>query len=164
VALAIGAGILGVIGILFGIIALFSANKAKRRIRRRNPAELNDPTAQYEEFRQDLQEIQTQINQLQGDVESTQAALRQKIGTPQIMRYNAFHETGNDLSFSVALVDEAQSGVVLSSIYGREESRVYAKPVEQGESKYPLTDEELMVLTGIPSQEDSPRRRRPVHN
>jgi len=63
-----------------------------------------------------------------------------------IVRFNAFDNTGSDLSFAVALLDAAKNGFVLSGIYGREESRVYAKPVLQGESTYTLTKEEKQAL------------------
>jgi len=63
----------------------------------------------------------------------------QKIG---VVRYNAFHNVGSDQSFSVALLDSDDNGVVLSSIYGRDYSTTYAKPVRYGESEYILTEEE----------------------
>ncbi|WP_350343663.1 DUF4446 family protein [Proteinivorax tanatarense] len=62
-----------------------------------------------------------------------------------IIRYNAFG-TGSDQSFSIALLDGKKDGVVLSTIYGREESRVYAKPIKEGTSTYNLSDEEKKVV------------------
>ena len=62
------------------------------------------------------------------------------------MRYNAFDNIGSDLSYSLALVDENKDGVVLTSIYGREENRCYAKPINAGKSTYTLSKEEEKVL------------------
>ncbi len=67
-------------------------------------------------------------------------------GNLAMLRYNAFGESGSDLSFSLALVDDNQNGIVITSIYGREESRMYAKPIEQGKSMYNLSEEEQAVL------------------
>lgn len=67
----------------------------------------------------------------------------QKVG---VVRFSAFEDTGSDLSFSLAMLDGKKNGVVLSSIYGRSESRVYAKPVVAGQSTYYLTDEEKGAL------------------
>ena len=64
-----------------------------------------------------------------------------------VVRYNAFWDTGGDLSFSVALLDGQSNGVVISSIYGREETRTYAKPLENGKSKYELSSEEKEAIT-----------------
>ena len=67
----------------------------------------------------------------------------QKIG---IVRYSAFKDTGSDLSFAVALLDEKNNGVVFNGIYSREMSNIYAKPVENGNSRYTLSNEEVEAI------------------
>ncbi len=67
----------------------------------------------------------------------------QKIG---IVRYNAFKDVGSDLSFTLALLDENNDGVVLNGIYSREMSNIYAKPVENGKSSYTLSEEEQEAI------------------
>ena len=67
----------------------------------------------------------------------------QKMG---IVRYNAFIDTGSDLSFTLALLDKYNNGVVLNGIYARDSSNIYAKPVENGESKYVLSNEEKEAI------------------
>lgn len=62
------------------------------------------------------------------------------------IRYNAFDDIGSDLSFSLALLDDNSNGVVISNIYGRDESNVYAKPISRGSSNYPLSTEEKEVV------------------
>lgn len=59
-----------------------------------------------------------------------------------LLRYDAFEDVGGRLSFSCALLDDRGTGVVLTSINGRQETRVYAKPVEGGRSGYNLSAEE----------------------
>ena len=63
----------------------------------------------------------------------------QRIG---MVRYNPFPEVGGDQSFSIAVLDGNNNGFIITSHYLRESSRVYAKPVEQGKSKYQLSKEE----------------------
>lgn len=63
-----------------------------------------------------------------------------------IIRYNAFSDTGSDLSFSVAMLDNFNDGFIITGIYGRNESITYAKPIDKGLSKYQLSVEEEMVL------------------
>lgn len=67
----------------------------------------------------------------------------QKVG---IVRYNAFKDTGSDLSFALALLDENNNGVVLNGIYSREMSNIYAKPVENGKSNYTISEEEQQAI------------------
>lgn len=63
----------------------------------------------------------------------------QKIG---LVRYDAFDETGDKLSFSLALLDGKNNGVVLSSLAGHDSSRIYAKAVTGGECREALSAEE----------------------
>ena len=56
----------------------------------------------------------------------------QKVG---VVRYNAYKDTGSDLSFAVCLLDEHNDGVVFNGIYSRDMSNIYAKPIENGVSK-----------------------------
>ncbi len=72
-----------------------------------------------------------------------------------IIRYNAFSDTGSDLSFSIAMLDTYNDGFIITGIYGRNESITYAKPIEKGISKYPLSVEEEMVLNR--SMKNTPR-------
>lgn len=67
----------------------------------------------------------------------------QRVG---VVRFNAFEDTGSDLSFAIALLDASNNGVVISSIFGRSDSRTYAKPVVAGQSSYFLTTEEKQAL------------------
>ena len=67
----------------------------------------------------------------------------QKVG---IYRYNAYKDTGSELSFTLALLDEKNNGVVLNGIYSREMSNIYAKPVENGNSTYKITEEEREAI------------------
>ena len=80
----------------------------------------------------------------------------QKVG---IIRYNAFNDTGSDLSFALALLDENNDGVVLNGIYSREMSNIYAKPVEDGKSSYTISEEEKEAIRKAIQSKDIARYR-----
>ena len=63
-----------------------------------------------------------------------------------VVRFRAFDDMGSDLSYAVALLDSYNDGVILTSIFGREDSRSYVKPVEKGQSTYQLMPEEQQAL------------------
>ncbi len=67
----------------------------------------------------------------------------QKIG---VVRFNAFAAAGGNNSFAVALLDAQNNGIVISSLYGRDSQRVYAKAIKSGESETPLTGEEKQAI------------------
>ena len=69
--------------------------------------------------------------------------LIQKVG---VVRYNAFENTGSDLSFALALLDNKDNGIVLNGIFSRESSNLYAKPVISGKSSYSISEEEEKAI------------------
>jgi hypothetical protein len=76
-----------------------------------------------------------------------------------VLRYDAFEDVGGRLSFSCALLDEHGTGVVLTSINGRQETRVYAKPVTAGQSTYNLSrEEEEAIRQAIQTEEQAAAR------
>lgn len=77
------------------------------------------------------------------NIENTLIKSIQKVG---IVRYNAFKDVGSDLSFTLALLDNKNNGVVLNGIYSREMSNIYAKPIENGKSSYVLSEEETQAI------------------
>lgn len=64
-----------------------------------------------------------------------------------VHRFNAFADSGSDLSFSVAFVNDEQDGVVITGIHGREQTFLYAKPIDKGQSAYMLTPEEKIAIS-----------------
>ena len=67
----------------------------------------------------------------------------QKIG---FVRFNPFDDSGGNVSFTLALLNAYDDGFVISSLHGREGTRVYAKTVKSGMSGSQLTDEELKAI------------------
>jgi hypothetical protein len=63
-----------------------------------------------------------------------------------VVRFDAFEDRGGRLSFSAALLDEHSSGVVITSINGRQDARCYAKQVQNGTSIHNLSDEEEQAI------------------
>ena len=77
------------------------------------------------------------------DLENHMQNCLQKVG---VVRYNAFDDVGSDLSFALAILDNHNNGYVLNGIYARENSNIYAKPVENGMSPYVLSVEEKEAI------------------
>lgn len=68
----------------------------------------------------------------------------QKVG---LVRFNPFAETGGDQSFCLAMLDGNGSGLVISSLHGREGTRIYAKPVRENKSSgYEFSAEEKRAI------------------
>lgn len=72
--------------------------------------------------------------------------MKQCVQKVSMIRYKAFEDVGSDLSFSIAILDDNNDGIILTGIYSRNDSTTYAKPVDKGISRYDLSEEELTVL------------------
>ena len=85
-----------------------------------------------------------------GEIEAFHATIdartRRSIQHIGLVRFNPFEDTGSDQSFAIALLDDARDGVVISSLHGRSNTRVFAKPVSAGESAHTLSDEETQAI------------------
>lgn len=95
---------------------------------------------------EEVRQATSKVSQLENQYQRLDGIAAKSIQYVGIVRFNAFEDTGSDLSFALALLDQQKDGVVISSIYGRNESRVYAKPIASGQSSYYLTDEEKAAL------------------
>lgn len=136
-----------VLNLILILILLFSGANLRRKLKRwKSIHETADLEVIYRKTLAEVESVKAELNKARAEVDSLQEVTQRKITTAKIMRYNAFSNTGSDLSFSIALLDDHRDGLVISSIYGREESRTYAKPVVKGVSEYPLTEEETAVL------------------
>lgn len=67
----------------------------------------------------------------------------QKVG---IIRFNPFKEIGGDHSFSLAILDGEDSGVIITCLHTRERTRVYMKAISEGKSEFELSNEEKKAL------------------
>jgi hypothetical protein len=92
----------------------------------------------------------TKINQQLEILENNLAALTeknqgnlQKIG---FVKYNPFDDAGGNISFALAILDAENEGVVISSLHGREGTRMYAKAIVDGKSETKLTEEEIKAI------------------
>lgn len=132
------------------VIMLIILARQTRLLRRykallsRNPdISVDEMLLQQQEALADLKSSQEALRRRMADLERSALDHVQRIG---IVRFNAFPDTGADLSFSIALLDGRDNGFVLTSLYGRSECRTYAKPIRSGESTYVLTEEEKQAI------------------
>ena len=94
----------------------------------------------------DAKAVSEENQQIKKDIEDIRALLQKAITKVAVVRFRAFEDMGSDLSYAVAMLDSDDNGVVLSSIFAREDSRSYVKPIIAGKSNYQMTDEEEEAL------------------
>jgi Protein of unknown function (DUF4446) len=83
---------------------------------------------------------------LDGRLAATETALRGAISHSSLVRYDAYNELSGQQSMSIALLDEEQSGIVLSCIHHRDQARVYGKRVLGGRGELEFSPEETEAV------------------
>ncbi len=131
------------IAIGLAALAMILSALASGRRKPRGPIEMDEILQQI------LDGQATKIERLEAAVRSLattdrrqEVLIRGAVRHMGLVRYDAFEDVGGRLSFSCALLDDQASGVVMTSINGRHDTRVYAKPILDGQSSYDLSVEE----------------------
>ncbi len=95
---------------------------------------------------QSFQRFEQAIRQLAGEQQRLAVLFKTAVQRVGLVRYDAFEDVGGRLSFSCAMLNDEGDGVVVTSINGRQDTRVYAKPVYRGESVHNLSEEEAAAI------------------
>ena len=98
------------------------------------------------DINKELNNLNRDINLIEENINEIETRLSFAIRKVGLIRYNAFDDMGSQLSFSIALLDDFKNGFVLSSIYGRENTISYGKPIKNGTSNIPLSAEEIIAI------------------
>jgi hypothetical protein len=106
---------------------------------KKEPESLKEVLAQFKDLKENFERISQELENLKKKGEFS----LQKFG---MVRFNPFKEVGSDQSFSIAILDANDSGAVITSLYTREENRIYGKPIKAGRSEYSLSEEEKMAI------------------
>ena len=151
----IGLAIINIILIIFVIINFIKTNKLQKKYEKfikkiGNGKNIEEDLMNYMLRVEKVENENKQIIKYCQNLDEEIDGCIQKIG---IVRYSAFKDTGSDLSFTLAMLDEENNGVVLNGIYSREMSNIYAKPVEKGKSTNTLSEEEKEAIYKAMSSE-----------
>ncbi|RLC60974.1 MAG: hypothetical protein DRI01_09265 [Chloroflexi bacterium] len=105
----------------------------------KEPENITELLKQFKELKEQVKDISERIK----SIEEKSKWMLQKIG---IVRFNPFRDMGGNQSFSLAILDGNNTGVVITSLYTKEGNRFYAKAIKEGQSEYPLSQEEKKAI------------------
>ena len=138
--------------VLFGMFILLIVNMGKTgRLRKRYEAFMQGKNA--ESLEETLSTRIQQIDQLlaseiknREDIENISAILQNTFQKVGMVKYDAFHEMGGKLSFSLALLDQKNDGFIINAMHSREGCYTYIKEILNGNSIIVLAEEEKEAL------------------
>ncbi|MFZ3099990.1 MAG: DUF4446 family protein [Minisyncoccales bacterium] len=115
-------------------MAFFSKKQSERE-----PQNVDEILAEFKKVKDKCQKLAAKVDRME-------EKNRQNIGKVGIVRFNPFEGFGGNQSFSLAMLNENDCGVAITSLFSRDGNRVYAKPIKNGESQYALSKEEKEAI------------------
>lgn len=114
-----------------------------------------DIRKKFEELIKTVEGFNGKLTDLDGKVDKTQVQGLQHIQRIELLRFNPYDDTGGDQSFTLCLLDNEGSGVVITSLHARSGTRVFGKEIVSGKSaKYQLSKEEELVIKKAMSEKN----------
>ena len=107
--------------------------------KKKEPQDIKEVLAELKKTQEQLEFLSKKFNDLQNKSKFS-------IQKVEMVRFNPFNEVGSNQSFSLALLDDNNNGLVITSLYTRQENRVYGKPIQAGNSEYTLSNEEKQAI------------------
>lgn len=144
--IAIGGAAAGVVGLLTAISAHLRIGRLRRGLAALDGSGRDTVLDAVRRSGQETSAMRDHLESLRGEMRAARGELADALRHVAVVRYDAFGDMGGRLSFTVALLDDAADGVVLTSIHGRSEARTYAKGIKAGASEMSLSPEEQQAI------------------
>ena len=140
-----------VLVIIVFVAVTFLQNLKIKRLMNRYEAFMNGKDAENlgdaieENFKQ-MNEIQKDYEATKQDIDETLQRMKSTFHKMGIVKYDAFKEMGGNLSFTLCLLDDMNTGFILNTMHGRDSSYTYVKEIIKGEAYATLGEEEKEAL------------------
>ena len=139
--------VISLISIILLIITLCKLKGLRRRIdaltRGKDAESMEDTILNFFERIESLEDAEQKMHRDIREIKENLKITYQKTG---LIKYDAFREMSGALSYSLALLDKENNGVLISSMYSREGCYTYAKDIVNGGCKINLSEEEQEAL------------------
>ncbi|OGI72418.1 hypothetical protein A3J61_00370 [Candidatus Nomurabacteria bacterium RIFCSPHIGHO2_02_FULL_38_15] len=134
---------IGTVAVLTLILHLILYVRLKKLFKGGQPKSIDEILTAYRVAIEDLYENFDQNKKVLSDHENR---IKKSITTPKTIRFNAWGDVSGNQSFTTRLLDENGNGVIVSTLYAREKTSVFAKPVNNWSTEQELSDEEKELL------------------
>lgn len=144
---AAGLGLVAFVWVVVLSVKLRRVRAAQRTILAGEETDLAAHAASLQEAFVQLRDwVEEVASGLEGRVSGAEHRMDGCISHTSVIRYDAMNELSGQQSSTVALLDERQTGVVISSILHRDQARLYVKRVQDGNPEYELSPEEQQAV------------------
>jgi hypothetical protein len=150
VSLALGVAIAGCAVAALALVVSLAVWRRLRDVRRGQQAILGGSTADVVEFAVSLQgridDLHRAVDEIAAGLVRVDRRVDRSVTNTSIVRYDAYEDTGGHQSASLAVLDSARTGVVVTAIQGRDYARIYMKELDRGRASVALSPEEAEAV------------------
>ncbi len=152
--------IFGVSGLIIGSVGLYRSYKISQRLDNLfSGMEENGTIEETLKYHfSNVKGVKDKLKDIQNNYSYLSNIAAASIQKTAIIRFNPFKHTGGDQSFVLALLDNHDNGLLLTSIHSREGTRIYIKPITYGSSDHTLSKEEKSALETAQGKERKDRQ------
>lgn len=105
-----------------------------------------DIRKKFEDILKEVEGFKLDLVGLKRELQSIKIEGAAHLQRVELLRFNPYQDTGGNISFAIAMLDNQGSGFILTSLHARSGTRIFAKEVKEGKPKYELSKEEGEVL------------------
>jgi DNA-directed RNA polymerase subunit K/omega len=135
---------------LFSLLAVLWAGRRVRRLREGQKVLLGEGKTDLVDFAVSLQgridDLHRAVDEIAAGLVRVDRRVDGSVTNTSIVRYDAYENTGGHQSASLAVLDSARSGVVVTAIQGRDYARIYMKELDRGRPSVALSPEEAEAV------------------
>ena len=135
------------LSLVVALVAVIQVNRARKQLKvLRGTAEESDLLAATAGQAQRVEDLIEKVQKLTTSVALCQRDVAASLRHLAVVRFNAMSDMGGQFSFSAAILDDSANGIILTSIQGHNQGRIYAKTILNGECEQPLSPEEKQAI------------------
>jgi uncharacterized protein YoxC len=135
------------LSLVVALVAVIQVNRARKQLKvLRGTTEETDLLTATAGQAQRVDELFEKVQRLSTSVALCQRDVAASLRHLAVVRFNAMSDMGGQFSFSAAILDDQANGIILTSIQGHNQGRIYAKTILNGECEQPLSPEEKQAI------------------
>ena len=135
--------VIGIVSITTLVLHLILSSRLKKLFKDGKAQNIDDIMLAYKIAIEDIYE---NLDQTKNIIDNHEDRIKKSVTTPKTTRFNAWGDMSGTQSFTTRIVDEDGNGVIISTLYAREKTSVFAKPVTNWSTEQELSDEEKELL------------------
>jgi uncharacterized protein DUF4446 len=144
--IAVGAAVAAAIALAFALALYVKL----RRVRTAQLVVLGGGQSDFVDFAVSLQgridDLHRAVDEIAAGLSRVDRRVDDSVSKTGLVRYDAYEDAGGQQSASIAFLDSARTGIVLSAIQGRDYARIYLKELDRGRASVALSPEELEAV------------------